>query len=162
MSYPGDHPRSSGILGRVIAWSLAAWLFTTLASGVMLAFWRPQLGHLTGGMTPGEFAWIGASYSSFTVSVLAAFVAGSAAAGGTSAPPAAPVTDEEPRGTDSQQMLQAGLEEASRHLLSPTYIVDYAKSRNTDLDIVHQWIKQGTLSSYRYKGILFVGEKRPG
>ena len=52
-------------------------------------------------------------------------------------------------------------EAASRYLVDPTYIVDYAKAMGTDLDGAHALVRERRLACHWHNGILFVGEKKP-
>ena len=45
---------------------------------------------------------------------------------------------------------------AARHLLAPTYIVDYARMKKITLDDVHREVRRGLLRTYWHDGICFI------
>lgn len=60
-----------------------------------------------------------------------------------------------------QLLVDEGRDVSSAHLLNPKYIVDFAKENVMGIDDVHASIRDGKLSSYWHKGVLFVGSRKP-
>jgi hypothetical protein len=139
---------------RALRWAFLIWLTSTLVIGILGGLAGRQFGemHLKSFSDAAEvWAW----FAAFMISpIFAAILFPIGLFRRIRAADLARLASQRDQG-DGRDLMRAE-QIAARHLLAPTYIVDYARMKKITLDDVHREVRRGLLRTYWHDGICFI------